>query len=1039
MKAGLIFLLIGISFSQLSIAQRSYTYLNKNYIQTGFFNDGISDIDVSESNSGLFYPKLSGKTTVFTSGFLWGAKITGDSIPHVGGSVYRTGLQPGRILNSGQPWNQLISSNERMYRVRYDVFPGGPYVDLMEESIIEGKSVQEIRMQYETDWIQWPAALGAPYKDVDGNGTYNSSVDIPGYSGAEQTIWYVANDLDPSLTTFMYGTLPLGIEVQVTIWNYLNFEPLNHVYFRQYKLINKSNTTFNSMYVSMWADPDVGNANDDFAGCDTTLDLGFAYNANNYDDVYEFTPPAFGIKLIKGPKVAANTTLNMTAFYYFARGDANVADPTQGDPLGAIQFYRFLQGKIGFTGQPFTNPFTGQPTSYAVNGDPINQTGWVDGYLLPQGDRRLGISSGPFNMAANDTQVVVVSEILAGGIDRINSFRLLKYYSELSTQLFKNGFIRSPQIPAPSIQVTQPSNSFLINWGIDTSLCNYIENFNQDGFQFQGYNVYQLSSNLAFKVNSQHIITFDKVDSITQIYGSVMNPQSGLPENGVLYSGSNSGIQRQFIVTRDSINGTYFIPGKKYYFGVSAYGYNPNPLITPRTIESFIRVVEVTFIDSTVWANYGNVLQVTQTAGIGEAEIKPTVVDPYQLTNHAYKIFFTGGFGDSLRWNLKDLATGMNILTNQSNFKGDYTSPIIHGLQLKIKVAFGFRNFSVVSNTAGPISPIHPGAFAFAGFPTPGNGNPISGIQQSTNNSRWGIHTADNGTRDSYEAFISRTTRAGTLWLGIVPDDYEIRFTSLGGWAYDAFGTGTLSFHVPFEIWNIGNNTPDNPIDDYRMVPWLWDDDLSGTFNMGAPGTKTVGTYDHTASTGEDDPYTDWIYWMRPQNISPGQAGYLSAESQMIAQTYTGGNESEVMARMVLVNWNGGTAPPYNANLPETGTIFRIQTIKSPTAGVDEFTFHNTLTLIEKEVLPTNYALFQNYPNPFNPTTKIQFSLAERGLVDLTVFNILGEKVQSLVNEEMDSGTHTILFNAGNLASGIYLYRIQVGSYVKTKKMILLR
>ena len=78
-----------------------------------------------------------------------------------------------------------------------------------------------------------------------------------------------------------------------------------------------------------------------------------------------------------------------------------------------------------------------------------------------------------------------------------------------------------------------------------------------------------------------------------------------------------------------------------------------------------------------------------------------------------------------------------------------------------------------------------------------------------------------------------------------------------------------------------------------------------------------------------------------------------------------------------------------------------------------------------------------NYPNPFNPTTNIRFSLAERGEVHLSVFNILGQKVTELVNGTLDKGVHEVTFNAGNLASGTYFYRLQTGSEVKIKRMLL--
>lgn len=93
----------------------------------------------------------------------------------------------------------------------------------------------------------------------------------------------------------------------------------------------------------------------------------------------------------------------------------------------------------------------------------------------------------------------------------------------------------------------------------------------------------------------------------------------------------------------------------------------------------------------------------------------------------------------------------------------------------------------------------------------------------------------------------------------------------------------------------------------------------------------------------------------------------------------------------------------------------------------------------QNNILPQKYVLEQNYPNPFNPTTTLEFSLPKSGLVQLSVFNILGEEVKLLLNEERTAGNHSIQFNANNLTSGIYFYRIQSGSFIETKKMILLK
>jgi hypothetical protein len=90
--------------------------------------------------------------------------------------------------------------------------------------------------------------------------------------------------------------------------------------------------------------------------------------------------------------------------------------------------------------------------------------------------------------------------------------------------------------------------------------------------------------------------------------------------------------------------------------------------------------------------------------------------------------------------------------------------------------------------------------------------------------------------------------------------------------------------------------------------------------------------------------------------------------------------------------------------------------------------------------LPESFTLYQNYPNPFNPATKIQFDLASAATVKLSVFDILGREVSTLVNNEtLSGGTHVVEFDAGNMPSGIYMYRLEAGGLSESRKMILMK
>ena len=100
-----------------------------------------------------------------------------------------------------------------------------------------------------------------------------------------------------------------------------------------------------------------------------------------------------------------------------------------------------------------------------------------------------------------------------------------------------------------------------------------------------------------------------------------------------------------------------------------------------------------------------------------------------------------------------------------------------------------------------------------------------------------------------------------------------------------------------------------------------------------------------------------------------------------------------------------------------------------------------TLSALNDDIenMPQTFSLYQNYPNPFNPTTVIQYNLPRAGNVKLEVFNLVGQKIATLVNEKQRAGRHHVEFRAINLASGVYLYKISAGSFSAVRKMILLK
>lgn len=401
-----------------------------NNIFNYYSNNGDASYNTYTGASGLEWPKGSGNTAIFAEGLVWsgyhGAKVAANL--KTGGSAYRHGLQAGRITNSGLPWASLVAANagdaaNHTYRVRPDINPSKTFDEvktILEEEEVPlisrdaSTSAQELYDRYIADWNNWPATQGAPFDDKNGNGIYEPTIDVPGVPGADQTLWHVSNDLDAERTTYMYGSNPIGLEYQRTIWGYRRTGALGNTVFMRNKIINKSDTPLDSAFFAQWSDPDLGDAADDYVGCDIPRSLGYVYNGRARDTYYGDRPPAAGYDFFQGPIVAAPgdsgifnnqrrydvQNLGMSAFNFFINSSATYTDPTQGQYIGTGHWYNLMNGKVAPTGADNIDKETGMVTKFMFSGDPTTGKGWIEGTvtgsLAPPGDRRLcSVTGGP--------------------------------------------------------------------------------------------------------------------------------------------------------------------------------------------------------------------------------------------------------------------------------------------------------------------------------------------------------------------------------------------------------------------------------------------------------------------------------------------------------------------------------------------------------------------------------------------------------------------------------------------------------------------
>jgi hypothetical protein len=1065
---------------QKVLGSPTWTKLNINHLSTNIWQDGYTD--GNGNNPGLIYPKGSGIGAVFAAGLIWGARAdtgngTGDI--RIGGSAYASGLSPGRLLDSLQPESPDLPKN-RIYRVRPDIPPGNSSADISSETADGEGDPGTIYGQYHTDWTEWPWHDGAPFDDKNKDGIYDPAVDVPGVPGADQTIWCVACD-EPGPAMWPYFSPSLGMEIQTTYWGYRSEGALGYMYFRRYVLINRNSFPFDSMYVALWADVDLGNPGDDLLGCDTTRSIGFVYNGQETDRAYTpLPPPAVGFDFFQGPivpgaptdsaifkgsKIHGKRNLPMTAF--FANTNSS-SDPVMKDPLDftdPIYMYRALQGLLVYTEEPFVDPTNGLPTRYPFNGDPEKRTGWLDGtYGLTFGDRRMGVAAGPFTMAPGDTQEIVVAEICAGaflGCDRISAVGLLKFYDDQAQDAYDN-FFAVPRAPtAPRVAVSPLNNEIVLEWGSDSAAVAATEVPAPLGYSFEGYNVYQLPSASASLANSKRLVTFDVANGVGKIIDLDFDPNQGSVFPTAKQYGTDSGIQRWLNIKTDAYNNNYpLVNGTPYYFAVTAYNYNSKPGLTPSTLESspviFTVIPHSPDPGVKYSASYGDTLtNVTHTSTVAggtlsNGHVVAQVISPSQLTGATYKVVFGEMNGQSVWHVVKTLgAKSDTVARNITDQTGsDAGSPIVDGIIFRVfSVTPDFVKFTVVANANGPLVPPDMGTFAFnsGGFPTL-DGNPPDGVndrpssRQQVGGGKWGVHTGGNNQDYTYVGrFIPRTTRDGTNWPTIVPFDFEIRFTAAGGKGEMAFASDTVYImDLPFELWNTGTGTPDDASDDYRMIPWINDVNRNGKFDLDG--------VDNTISGGDNDPETDWIYWYEPVNKAPGHAGYDAwAATSPQDDSLTG---AEVMARMVLVNWNGGSVSdstfPSNVNqeMPEPGTVIRIETSK-PNRATDVFSIASPATTYSAEQAKADVSMINVFPNPYYGVNPQELNKYQRFVTfnhlprkaTIRIFNLAGVMVRTINRESDSQFEQWDLKNDSNLpvGSGLYIAYIEMPDVQATK------
>jgi len=203
------------------------------------------------------------------------------------------------------------------------------------------------------------------------------------------------------------------------------------------------------------------------------------------------------------------------------------------------------------------------------------------------------------------------------------------------------------------------------------------------------------------------------------------------------------------------------------------------------------------------------------------------------------------------------------------------------------------------------------------------------------------------------------------------------------------------------------------------------------------PPALWAGTI-HGAWLSTDNGLT-WVSRSNGLSPDPYNSSFVRVNGQLITSLKFGGSGMFRSSDEGL-NWESwGEGLPFLSSI-EKLIVFKDKIIAATSDGLWQRDTSLVITTIKDDNdLPQEFELFQNYLNPFNPTTTIKYSLPNSDIVSLKVFDILGREVAILLDEYKTAGTHTVEFNASQLASGVYFYQLQSKNFVETKKMLLMK
>ena len=394
--------------------------LDGNTISTWFRSNGSFNRDPSTGNSGFEWTRGSGKTARYVSGLWIGALVDNDTLVTV--SNYSYEYLPGYTDSAGNPQG-FSDPDYRIYKLTTGVNDNDRAAW---PNVILGNSDQGAPLYYDSlSGILKPLDLGV------------------------QTMYYLYTDSYQSAHSGQGGsTAALKADIRQ-----LNFAynpsggPLRNIIFSQFTIINRSTKLWRNAFINIWTDDDLGASGDDKIGCDSALKMGYTYNGTNSDGIYGSAPPAVAVLLLKGALRNTGNSSDIVSYCYngyrvmrTGYKDMGMSGFNQnGIPQNYIQSYRLMQG-LTSSGGNIMNP-SGYATRYYYSGDPVTNTGWVQSSA---GEQRFLLSSGPVDVPAGDTQIVIMAQIIDRGSNNLNSISVLRQYADYAKEFYNDCYGLDP-------------------------------------------------------------------------------------------------------------------------------------------------------------------------------------------------------------------------------------------------------------------------------------------------------------------------------------------------------------------------------------------------------------------------------------------------------------------------------------------------------------------------------------------------------------------------------------------------------------------